>query len=211
MTKPKKQLKFKFTFSNIVFALGIAFVLIPGLIIGGIILQSSLQTGTVITGSRFNNDLQPQITKDLIKLTEEAINTVSNVTVDEINLKSATLRITVTIPSGLDEETRLSLVEEVLNKVNSVVPFADYFTATDTKKMYDLEVNYVDKVGETHTTYIQAIKNANMDTWSIQDMLTAVNPELAQELINKLNAKNDTTELPTSGDAENTNTESEGN
>lgn len=211
MTKPKKQLKFKFTFSNIVFALGIAFVLIPGLIIGGIILQSSLQTGTVITGNRFNNDLQPEITKDLIKLSEEAINTVSNVSVDEINLKSATLRITVTIPSGLDEETRLSLVEEVLNKVNSVLPFAEYFTATDTKKMYDLEINYIDKVGETHTTYLQAIKNANMDTWLIQDMLTPVNPELAQELINKLNAKNETTELPTSGDTENSDTESEGN
>ena len=142
MTKPKKNFKFKLNFSNIVFALGIAFVLIPSLIIGGILLQSSLQTGTVIAGNRFNNDLQPEITKDLIGLTKEAISSISNVTVDEINLKSATLRITVTIPSGLEEENKLVLVESILNKVNGVIPFADYFSATDTKKMYDLEVNF---------------------------------------------------------------------
>lgn len=211
MTKPKKNFKFKLNFSNIVFALGIAFVLIPSLIIGGILLQSSLQTGTVIAGNRFNNDLQPEITKDLIGLTKEAISSISNVTVDEINLKSATLRITVTIPSGLEEENKLVLVESILNKVNGVIPFADYFTATDTKKMYDLEVNFVDKVGDTHTTYIQAVKNANMDTWSVQDLLTPVNPVLAQELLDKLNAKNDTTDIPTSGETQNTDTESEGN
>lgn len=211
MTKPKKNFKFKLNFSNIVFALGIAFVLIPSLIIGGILLQSSLQTGTVIAGNRFNNDLQPEITKDLIGLTKEAISSISNVTVDEINLKSATLRITVTIPSGLEEENKLVLVESILNKVNGVIPFADYFSATDTKKMYDLEVNFVDKVGDTHTTYIQAVKNANMDTWSVQDLLTPVNPVLAQELLDKLNAKNDTTDIPTSGETQNTDTESEGN
>ena len=100
MTKQKKNFKFNFTFSNIVFALGIAFVLIPSLVIGVILLQSSLQTGSVITGNRFNNDLEPEITEDLISLTEEAINSVSTVTLSEINLKAATLRITITIQIG---------------------------------------------------------------------------------------------------------------
>ena len=146
MTKQKKNFKFKFTFSNIVFALGIAFVLIPSLIIGGILLQSSLQTGSVIAGNHFNNDLEPEITKDLVGLTEEAIIALPNVTVNEINLKAATLRITVTIPSGLDEESKLELVQDIMDKINGVVPFSEYFTATDTKKMYDLEVNIIDKV-----------------------------------------------------------------
>lgn len=210
MTKQKKNFKFKFTFSNIVFALGIAFVLIPSLIIGGILLQSSLQTGSVIAGNRFNNDLEPDITKDLVGLTEEAIIALPNVTVNEINLKAATLRITVTIPSGLDEESKLELVQDIMDKINGVVPFSEYFTATDTKKMYDLEVNIIDKVGDTHTTYIQVVKNANMETFSVQDLLTPVNPELAQQLLDKLNEKNqDTTN--TDGTTDNTNTESEGN
>ncbi len=210
MTKQKKNFKFKFTFSNIVFALGIAFVLIPSLIIGGILLQSSLQTGSVIAGNRFNNDLEPEITKDLVGLTEEAIIALPNVTVNEINLKAATLRITVTIPSGLDEESKLELVQDIMDKINGVVPFSEYFTATDTKKMYDLEVNIIDKVGDTHTTYIQVVKNANMETFSVQDLLTPVNPELAQQLLDKLNEKNqDTTN--TDGTTDNTNTESEGN
>lgn len=210
MTKQKKNFKFKFTFSNIVFALGIAFVLIPSLIIGGILLQSSLQTGSVIAGNRFNNDLEPEITKDLVGLTEEAIIALPNVTVNEINLKAATLRITVTIPSGLDEESKLELVQDIMDKINGVVPFSEYFTATDTKKMYDLEVNIIDKVGDTHTTYIQVVKNANMETFSVQDLLTPVNPELAQQLLDKLNEKNqDSTN--TDGKTDNTNTESEGN
>jgi hypothetical protein len=210
MTKQKKNFKFKFTFSNIVFALGIAFVLIPSLIIGGILLQSSLQTGSVIAGNRFNNDLEPEITKDLVGLTEEAIIALPNVTVNEINLKAATLRITVTIPSGLDEESKLELVQDIMDKINGVVPFSEYFTATDTKKMYDLEVNIIDKVGDTHTTYIQVVKNANMETFSVQDLLTPVNPELAQQLLDKLNEKNqDSTN--TDGTTDNTNTESEGN
>jgi len=208
MTK-QKNFKFKFTFSNIVFALGIAFVLIPSLVIGVILLQSSLQTGSVITGNRFNNDLEPEITKDLINLTEEAINSVSTVTLTEINLKAATLRITITIPSGLDEEDRLALVETVMGKINGVVPFTDYFTSTDTKKMYDLEVNFIDQVGDTRTTFIQVVKNANMETFSVQDLLTPVNPELAQQLLDELNAKNnDSTD---SGNTDNTDTESEGN
>ncbi len=210
MTKQKKNFKFKFTFSNIVFALGIAFVLIPSLIIGGILLQSSLQTGSVIAGNRFNNDLEPEITKDLVGLTEEAIIALPNVTVNEINLKAATLRITVTIPSGLDEESKLELVQDIMDKINGVVPFSEYFTATDTKKMYDLEVNIIDKVGDTHTTYIQVVKNANMETFSVQDLLTPVNPELAQQLLDKLNEKNqDSTN--TDGTTDNTDTESEGN
>lgn len=210
MTKQKKNFKFKFTFSNIVFALGIAFVLIPSLIIGGILLQSSLQTGSVIAGNRFNNDLEPEITKDLVGLTEEAIIALPNVTVNEINLKAATLRITVTIPSGLDEESKLELVQDIMDKINGVVPFSEYFTATDTKKMYDLEVNIIDKVGDTHTTYIEVVKNANMETFSVQDLLTPVNPELAQQLLDKLNEKNqDSTN--TDGTTDNTNTESEGN
>ena len=129
---------------------------------------------------------------------------------NEINLKAATLRITVTIPSGLDEESKLELVQDIMDKINGVVPFSEYFTATDTKKMYDLEVNIIDKVGDTHTTYIQVVKNANMETFSVQDLLTPVNPELAQQLLDKLNEKNqDTTN--TDGTTDNTNTESEGN
>jgi hypothetical protein len=211
MTKLKKHFKFKFTFSNIVFALGIAFILIPSLVIGIILLQSTLQTGSVITGNRFNNDLEPAITSDLIGLTEDAINTLSDVSVNEINLKAATLRITLTIPSGLQEEDRLELVQSTLDKVNGVIPFTEYFSATDTKKMYDLELNFIDKVGDTKTTYIQVVKNANMDTWSIQDLLVPMNPELAQQLIDELNAETENSVIPETDNAENTDTESEGN
>lgn len=211
MTKQKKRFKFEFTFSNIVFALGVAFIVIPALVIGIILLQSSLQTGTVITGNRFNNDLQPEITEELLGLTETAINTQTNVKVEEMNLKAATLRITLVIPASLDEESKVAVVQATIDKVNSVIPFTEYFTATDTKKMYDLELNFIDKVGDTRTTYIQVVKNANMDTWSVQDMLTPINPVLAQQLLDSLNEDTENSVIPETSDAENTDTESEGN
>lgn len=99
-----------------------------------------------------------------------------------------------------------------MSKINGVVPFTDYFTSTDTKKMYDLEVNFIDQVGDTRTTFIQVVKNANMDTFSVQDLLTPVNPELAQQLLDELNATDDENAvIPETGETENTDTESEGN
>ena len=98
MTKKKKVLKLNF--SNIVFALGILFILIPTTVIGVILLQSSMQTGNVIAGNRFANDLNPAITEDLQNLGKEAMQSVSGVEVVEMNLKAATLRLTVTLPSG---------------------------------------------------------------------------------------------------------------
>ena len=180
------------------------------MVIGVILLQSSLQTGNVIAGNRFNNDLQPKITEELIGLTEDAINTLGNVSVEEINLKAATLRLILVIPTGLDEKNKLEIVQKTMDKVNGLIPFTDYFTATDTKKMYDLEVNFIDKVGDTSTTYIQVVKNANMDTWSVQDLFMPVNPVLAKELLDGLNAVTDNS-TPVTGDAQNTDTESEGN
>ena len=91
MTKKKKALKLNF--SNIVFALGILFVLIPTSVIGVILIQSSLETGNVIAGNRFANDLNPPITEDLLNLGKEAMQSVSGVEVVEMNLKAATLRL----------------------------------------------------------------------------------------------------------------------
>ena len=209
MTKKKKVLKLNF--SNIVFALGILFILIPTTVIGVILLQSSMQTGNVIVGNRFTNDLNPAITEDLQNLGKEAMQSVSGVEVVEMNLKAATLRLTVNLPSGKDEANYMSLIESSLSKLNEAIPFDTYFNDTDSMKMYDLEVNYVDALDNTKSIYYQVIKNANMETWRVQNLLVPVNPELAAELLAKLAQKDENSVIPnTNGSEESGTTEESG-
>lgn len=209
MTKKKKV--FKLNFSNIVFALGILFILIPTTVIGVILLQSSMQTGNVIAGNRFANDLNPAITEDLQNLGKEAMQSVSGVEVVEMNLKAATLRLTVNLPSGKDEANYMSLIESSLSKLNEAIPFDTYFNDTDSMKMYDLEVNYVDALDNTKSIYYQVIKNANMETWRVQNLLVPVNPELAAELLAKLAQKDENSVIPnTNGSEESETTEESG-
>ena len=207
MTKKKKALKLNF--SNIVFALGILFILIPTTVIGVILLQSSMQTGNVIAGNRFTNDLNPAITEDLQNLGKEAMQSVSGVEVVEMNLKAATLRLTVTLPSGKDEANYMSLIESSLSKLNEAIPFDTYFNDTDSMKMYDLEVNYVDALDNTKSIYYQVIKNANMETWRVQNLLVPVNPELAAELLAKLAQKDENSVIPNANGSEESETTEE--
>lgn len=209
MTKKIKGLKLNF--SNIVFALGILFILIPTTVIGVILIQSSMQTGNVIAGNRFANDLNPAITEDLQNLGKEAMQSVSGVEVVELNLKAATLRLTVTLPAGKDEANYMSLIESSLSKLNEAIPFDTFFNDTDSMKMYDLEVNYVDALDNTKSIYYQVIKNANMDTWRVQNLLVPMNPELAAELLAKLTQTDENSVIPnTNGSEESETTEESG-
>ena len=209
MTKKKKGLKLNF--SNIVFALGILFILVPTTVIGVILLQSSLQTGNVIAGNRFVNDLNPNLTEDLMGLGKEAIQSESGVEVVEMNLKAATLRLIVMLPSGRDEANYLSLIDSTLTKLNGAIPFDTFFNDTDSMKMYDLEVNYVDALDSTKSIYYQVVKNANMESWSVQNFMVPVNPELAAELLAKLAQKAENSVIPnTSGGEESDTTEESG-
>ncbi|HCT63463.1 MAG TPA: hypothetical protein DIC19_05125 [Erysipelotrichaceae bacterium] len=207
MTKKIKGIKLNF--SNIVFALGILFILIPTTVIGVILIQSSMQTGNVIAGNRFANDLNPAITEDLQNLGKEAMQSVSGVEVVELNLKAATLRLTVTLPAGKDEANYLSLIENSLSKLNEAIPFDTYFNDTDSMKMYDLEVNYVDALDNTKSIYYQVIKNANMDTWRVQNLLVPVNPELAAELLAKLAQTDENSVIPNANGSEESETTEE--
>ena len=209
MTKKKKGLKLNF--SNIVFALGILFILVPTTVIGVILLQSSMQTGNVIAGNRFVNDLNPNLTEDLMGLGKEAIQSESGVEVVEMNLKAATLRLIVMLPSGRDEANYLSLIDSTLTKLNGAIPFDTFFNDTDSMKMYDLEVNYVDALDSTKSIYYQVVKNANMESWSVQNFMVPVNPELAAELLAKLAQKAENSVIPnTSGGEESDTTEESG-
>lgn len=185
----KKKFQFKLNATNIILILGAMLVLIPAVVIGSILISSSLQTGSVIKGSRFNNDLDPAITKEHMDRVKTEIEQISGVTVESINLKAATLRLIV-ITEADTEEKQVAVSESVINALDTVLDIDTYFTDTETKKMYDLEINIVDQLDVTKTFHVIVTKNAEMDEYHVDDVLSPKNPTLAAELLQKLNEKN---------------------
>lgn len=190
---------------------GLIFFSIPVLVLIVILIQSSLGTGKVIDGSRFKNDLSPEITQALIQETQTDLEGLDKVNMVSLNLKAATLMIEVKLDSTLKNEDFVKKATEIVNTIDVNLPINTYFTSTDTMKMYDLQVDLYNTVSETDSTvqfHTILIKNGNMLEWSIQDVSTALNEELAQQLRDAVEAKNNPTETtpttPTEGTESNT-------
>lgn len=179
---------------------GLIFFSIPVLVLIVILIQSSLGTGKVIDGSRFKNDLSPEITQALIQETQTKLESLDKVNTVSLNLKAATLMIEVKLDSTLKNEDFVKKATEIVNTIDVNLPINTYFTSTDTMKMYDLQVDLYNTVSETDSTvqfHTILIKNGNMLEWSIQDVSTALNEELAQQLRDAVEAKNNPTEPTT--------------
>jgi hypothetical protein len=184
----KKKFKIpQLKFSTIILIMGFLFLLIPLGVLASIILQSSSKTGNVILGNRFNNDLDPAITQANITEIQTALSSTVNVENVKIDLKSATLRITIDALDTISSENMVLLASSLLNTVKTTLPIETYFTATDSKKMYDLEITLYNSItlveSDTFTLKMFILtKNASMATFAIQDVSTARNPTLAEEL-----------------------------
>ena len=178
-TKKKKMSK-----GGIVLLVGIIVILIPCLIFGGILLSAALETGKPVSGSRFNNDLNPSISNSNTKSLETTISAMSGVESCEIVLKSAQYRVNVNTTDSLSESQIKDLAVDVYNAVNTALPITTYFTSTDSEKMYDLSINVYNYISEDDDTMIYYIltKNSNMDTYSLQCVSSAVDEDLAAEL-----------------------------
>ncbi len=198
-TQPKRRKKIKFTVSSVILLIGLIVFLVPTSIFGWFLYQSSAKTGNALFGNRFSNDLNPAITATQISTLKDTLKASANVENVEVNLKAATLRISIDATDALAAADLSALSLASANIVKAVLPIETYFTATDVKKMYDLEINvYNLKDGKDKAGYVYFIlvKNANMATWTVQDVSKAVNQALADELRAEMAAGTLTSFLP---------------
>ncbi len=217
-TQSKKHSKLfnKIFKGNGVLWAGLIFFSIPLIILAVILLQSSLATGNVIEGNRFNNDLDPAITDSMLENTTTNLEALDVQTVS-VNLHAATLIISIKVDPELTSEDFALIATDAVEVVDNNIAIDTYFTSTDSKKMYDLQIDVYNlgMADENVNLHTILTKNGNMTEWSIQDVSTAVNPDLAAELIAAMEAKNnpveeETTNIPTdSTDSENTDTSAE--
>ena len=200
--KKKKKKNRKISKGAIVLIIGIIIILIPCGIFGGILLKASLETGSPVVGSRFDNDLQPSISEsDLTRIKNDVL-TVYGVEECDVVLTSAQLRVNVKTKQTMEANQIEEVCERTYDKVNSVLPISTYFTAKDTMKMYDLAVNVYNMIdsGNDKMIYYILTKNSKMDTYTMQCVSKPVDEDLAKELRGETNITTGTGDVQVEGE-----------
>ena len=180
----KKQKTHK---TGILFTVCLILVLAPFVVLGWILFSSSLDTGTPVLGNRFEGDLDPAITKDQMNQVETAVKGLSGQDDAFVTMTTATLRVYVDIADDANEETANAKADEVYNTVASILDPSVYFTKTDTKKQYDLEIHVYtmpEKTGEEGENFVYVIdtKTSNMSEPQKQTVSVAKDQAVADQL-----------------------------
>ncbi len=180
----------KLSKAGIVLIAGLVTLAIPVIILVWILGSAFFNTGKPINGDRFNGDLDPAITNDDIKNTKEVLKSISNVENVEIVLKTSAFRVYVDTLDSIGGGDVQNVSKAVVAKIFEKLPLNTYFTSSDLKKMYDLEVHVYTKIpeqeGETFIYYI-ANKNSSMSEVKYQLVSEPLNKDLANELRNSGN------------------------
>ena len=134
--KNQKQKRNTRKSSKVLITVAIIVLLIPLLLLGYIYFGAKENSGKPVTGSRFENSLDPAITQEQMDKVKKALN-FDGVEKVEVNLTSATLRITMDAADDIDQDTLENLLNAAYDKVNDILPVKTYFTNKDKTKMYD--------------------------------------------------------------------------
>lgn len=117
-------------------------IAIPFAFVAFVLATSAAGQNQPVEGNRFgSNDLNPSISDEQIETIQSDLSSLSGVQSVEVNLKSATLRITMDVQDDASQKSIRSTANRAYNIVDSTLPITTYFTNTDNGKMYDLEIN----------------------------------------------------------------------
>ena len=204
MTTPKKKVKRSVTKKQmrrvrIIFWVCLLLLLIPVLIFGWILLSAALDTGSPILGDRYKDDLDPAITKAELDQIRNNVGDLSGVEKAEVHMATATLRVYADISDSASIDTAKSTADRVYQTVTAVLDPSVYFTQTDSKKMYDLEVHVYNKVSEADddsVVYVVETKTSSMEAPVSQVVSEPIDAELAQQLRDNVENRGKPTPTP---------------
>lgn len=191
--KTKKKSNKKLDASTMIIIVGLIIIMIPFLVLGYILLSDSMKTGSPITGDRFVNDLDPAITETDLSSINSSIQNIDGIETVECVLKTATLRIYVDVDDNKTSEEVQTMTASIYEVVTDELDEATYFSQNGSKKMYDLEVhvyNLKENRDSNDFVYVIANKNSSMEKMAIQIVSEPKDPDLAKELLDELEAKN---------------------
>ena len=188
-----------------IFWICLALVLIPMLAFGWILLSAKIDGGSPIIGNRYDNDLDPAITKQDLQSVVRAAKEIGGVNDAEVHLATGTLRVYADIADDANADAAYATADQVYAAVTGILDPSVYFSQHDGKKMYDLEVhvyNYVPKDSyEEAFVYVIRTKTSSMEVPISQLVSEPIDAALAQELRDDVERRNnpqpESTEEPT--------------
>ncbi len=190
-TKTSKRKTKKMDKATKLIIAGLVVIAIPFAILGFILLSASLDTGKILSGDRFDDDLNPAITDQNMDAIVESI-TGSNIEDVEVILKTATLRVYVDMEDSATLEDVQSVSEIAYNAVIAELPVSTFFTRTDAKSMYDLEVHVFD-LNENRESdefdYVITSKSSSNPDKVVDVSSQPKDAEFAQQILDELEAK----------------------
>lgn len=174
----------------VVFWVCLLLLLIPASFMAWMLISAALDTGSPIIGDRYKGDLDPAITKtDLDSIAANTKN-ISGVEDSFVNLATATLRVYADIDDNASVDTAKSTATRVYNEVTSVLSPSVYFTQSDGKKMYDLEIHVFtsnDREKASNFVYVIETKTSSMEQPIQQVVSEPLDAALAQRLRDEMN------------------------
>lgn len=184
-----------------IFWVCLVLLLTPCVILAWILISSALDSGSPVLGHRYDNDLNPAITKTEMKSVKEAVSSISGVESVDVEMATATLRIYADITDSATSETAFSTADSIYTAVTQILDPSVYFTQHDDMKMYDLDIhvyNLSDDRDSDAFVYVEKIKNSGMEEPTQQLVSTAIDEELAQSLRDEVEARKNPTPTPES-------------
>ena len=194
--KPKKQRNSRLKrvhWPLVVLIFGIILLLIPTTLVGKLLYDAFISTGQPIFGSRFDVDLNPAITTEQLDEITGVLSNHSSVDKASVNLKSATLRITVDVNDDQTPEEIQELVEGFYDQILTILDKGLYFTVVGSSKQYDLELHVFNNLNlkdEENYVYVMLNLNSTMEEPLIQLVSDPKNPEYVQELYERIANQN---------------------
>ncbi len=181
----KKNINKKANRTNKVFWTCLILFLLPFAIFGWMLMSAAMDTGSPILGKRYEGDLDPAITKAELETIKDRTKSISGVEKASINLATATLRVYADIGDLADAEEAKKTASEIYDVVTSTLAPEVYFTKTDTKKMYDMEVHVFNRdtdMDQPGWVYVIETKNSGMEKPITQLVSQPLDAELAEQL-----------------------------
>jgi hypothetical protein len=169
-------------------------LLIPTIFFVYILLSAFTNTGKPIIGNRFKDDLNPAIQSAEIKTVQSNIANMTYVESIKIELKVATVRMYVVVNSLVAKEDYEKFALSIYEEVVKIWPEDQYFTVINNlQKQYDIEIHVLNTLTDIESEdfiYYLLVKNSAMDAAKGQLVSEPINPELASNLRNKADEKN---------------------
>ena len=177
---------------HIVFTVCLILILAPAIYFGWMLASTYMDSHSPVLGNRYENDLNPAITKDQLKQVDDAVGAIEGVTGHSVHLATGTLRVYIDLPDDTTYDVVQAVSESAYAAVTSVLDPNVYFSQANDMKMYDLEIhtsNIPDGREAEYFVYGVYTKTSAMSAPLYQLVSYPKNPEIAQALRDAVEAR----------------------